>query len=69
MSGVYHHTFRERATYKMIVQPVMVYGMETVPVTSSHVTKLEVTEMNVLMRMRPHGAHLSNYYIWERLPI
>ena len=38
---------------KMIVQPAMVYGMETVPVTSSHVKKLEVTEMK--MGMRPHA--------------
>ena len=32
---------------KMIVQPAMLYGMETVPVTSSHVKKLEVTEMKM----------------------
>ena len=31
--------------HKMSVQPV--YGMETVPVTSSHVEKLEVTEMKM----------------------
>ena len=37
---------------KMIVQPAMLYGMETVPGTSSHVKKLEVTEM---MGMRPHA--------------
>ena len=35
---------------KMIVQPAMMYGMETVPVTSSHVKKLEVTEMKICMR-------------------
>ena len=29
--------------HKMIVQPAMVYGMETVPMTSSHLDKLEVT--------------------------
>ena len=29
--------------HKMIVQPAMLYGMETVLVTSSHVKKLEVT--------------------------
>ena len=33
--------------HKMIVQPAMLYGMETVPVTSSHVKKLEVTEMKM----------------------
>ena len=32
---------------KMIVQPAMLYGMETVPVTSPHVTKLDVTEMKM----------------------
>ena len=43
--------------HKMIVQPTMLYGMETVPVTSSHVKKLEVTEMkiHVHMGMRPHA--------------
>ena len=30
--------------HKMIVQPSMLYGMETVPITSSHVKKLEVKE-------------------------
>ena len=33
--------------HKMIVQPAMLYGMETVPMTSSHVKKLEMTEMNM----------------------
>ncbi len=33
--------------HKMIVQPGMLYGTETVPVTSSHVKKLEVTEMKM----------------------
>ena len=33
--------------HKMIVQPAMLYGMETVPVTSSHVKKLEVAEMKM----------------------
>ena len=44
--------------YKMIVQPAMLYGMETLPVTSSHVKKLEVTEMKMCicqMGMRPHA--------------
>ena len=39
--------------HKMIVQSAMLYWMETVPVTSSHVKKLEVTEMK--MCMRPHA--------------
>ena len=33
--------------HKMIVQPAMLYGMETVPVISSHVKKLKVTEMKM----------------------
>ena len=33
--------------HKTIVQPAMLYVMETVPVTSSHVNKLEVTEMEM----------------------
>ena len=33
--------------HKMIVWPAMLYGMETVPVTSSHVKKLQVTEMKM----------------------
>ena len=33
--------------HKMIVQPAMLHGMETVPMTSSHVKKLEVTEMKM----------------------
>ena len=31
----------------MIVQPAMLYGMETVQITSSHVKKLEMTEMKM----------------------
>ena len=31
----------------MVVQPALLYGMETVPMTSSHVKKLEVTEMKM----------------------
>ena len=30
--------------HKMIVQSAMLYGMETVPIISSHVKKLEVKE-------------------------
>ena len=43
---------QEQANALMIVQPAMLYGMETVPVTSSQVKKLEVTEIS--MGMRPH---------------
>ena len=38
--------------HKTIVQPAMLYGTEPVPVTSSHVKKLEMTEMK--MGMWPH---------------
>ena len=37
----------KKKIHNMIVQPAMMYGMETVPMTSSHVTKLEVTEMKM----------------------
>ena len=33
--------------HKLIVQPAKLHGMETVPMTSSHVKKLEVTEMKM----------------------
>ena len=38
----YHHIVKGQI-HKTIVQPAMLYGMETVPMTSSHVNKLEVT--------------------------
>ncbi len=38
--------------HKTIVQPAMLYGTEPVPATSSHVKKLEMTEMK--MGMWPH---------------
>ena len=39
--------------HKMIGQPARLYGMETVPITRSHVKKLQVTEMKT--GMRPHA--------------
>ena len=33
--------------HKMIVQPAMLYGIKTVPMTRSQVKKLEVTEMKM----------------------
>ena len=39
--------------HTMIVQPAMLYRMEIVPVTSTHVMKLDVTEIK--MGMRPHS--------------
>ena len=49
--------------HKMIVQPDMLYGMETGPVTSSHVKKLEVTDMKMGMRQ------VRNDNIRERLKV
>ena len=56
---------------KMIVQPAMLYGMETVPVTSSHVKKLEVTEMKMCRWACGHTLrdHVRNENIKERLKV
>ena len=55
----------------MIVQPAMLYGMETVPVTSSHVKKLEVTEMKMCRWARGHTLrdHVRNENTKERLKV
>ena len=55
----------------MIVRPAMLYGMETVPVTSSHVKKLEVTEMTMCRWACGHTLryHLRNENIKERLEV
>ena len=55
----------------MIVQPVMLYGMEIVPVTSSHVKKLEVTEMKMCRWACGHTLrdHVRNENINERLKV
>ena len=57
--------------HKMIVQPAMLYGMETVPVTSSHVNKLEVTEMKMCRLTCGHTLtdHVRNENIKERLKV
>ena len=57
--------------HNMIVQPVMLYGMETVPVTSSHVKKLEVTEMRMCRWACGHTLrdHVRNDNIKERLKV
>ena len=44
-------------SHKTTVQPAKLYGMETVPMTSSHVNELEVTEMT--MGMRSHTKRPS----------
>ena len=56
---------------KMIVQPAKLYGMEAVPVTSSHVKKLEVTEMKMCSWACGHTLrdHMRNDNIRERLNV
>ena len=57
--------------HKMIVQPSMLYGMEAVPVTSSHVKKLEVPEIKMCRWARGHTLrdHVRNDDIRERLKV
>ena len=57
--------------HKMIVQAAILYGMETVPVTSTHVKKLEVTEMKMCMWACGHTLryHVRNENIRERLKL
>ena len=54
--------------HKMIVQPAMVHGMETVPVTRSHVKKVEVTEMKMCSWACGHTlrGHVRDENIKER---
>ena len=55
----------------MIVQAAMLYGMETVPVTSSHLKKLEMTEMKMCIWACSHTLrdHARNENIKERLKV
>ena len=56
----------------MIVQPAMLYGMETIlPMTSPHVKKLEVTEMRCADGhvATPLRDHVRNDDIRERLKV
>ena len=65
-------TTREGKDTQIIVQPDMLYGMETVPVTtSSHVKKLEVTEMKMCRWACGHTLryHVRNENIKERLKV
>ena len=57
--------------HKTIVQPAMLYGMETVPVTSSHVKKLEVTAMKICRWACVHTIrdHVRNDDIREKLKV
>ncbi len=55
--------------HKVIIQPAMLFGMETVSTTSSHVKKLQVTEMKMCRWARGHTLrdHLRNDDISGRL--
>ena len=57
--------------HKMIVQPAMLYGMETVPVTSSHLKKLEMTETKMCRWACGHTLRdqVRNDDIRERLKV
>ena len=57
--------------HNTIVQPAMLYGMETVPVTSSHVKKLEVTEMKMCRWVCGHtlSYHVRNDDITKKLKV
>ena len=57
--------------HNMIVQSAMLHGMETVPVTRSHVKKLEVTEMKMCRWACGHTIrdHVRNDNIRERLEV
>ena len=46
--------------HKMIVQPAMLFGIETVPVISSHVKKLEVPDMKIYVKDSGDGT------TWEK---
>ena len=55
----------------MIVQSAVLYGMETVPVTSSHVKKLEMTEMKMCSWACGHTLqdNVRNENTMERLKV
>ena len=55
--------------HKTIVQPALLYGMETVPMPISHIKKLEVTEMKMCRWACGHTLrdHVRNDDIRDRL--
>ena len=57
--------------HKKIVQPAMLYRMKTVPITSYHGKKLEVTEMKMCRWACGHALrdHVRNENIKERLKV
>ena len=66
----YHHTLREKI-HKLFVQPAMLYGMETVPMTSFHTNNVEVTEMKMCRWAcgQTRIDHVRNDDIRERLKV
>ena len=58
-------------THTVIVQPAMLYGTETRPVTNSHAKKLEVTEMKMCTWACGYTlrVHVRNDNIKERLKV
>ena len=62
MTREYHQPHAKRNIHKVIVQPSVLYGMETILMTRSHVSKLEVTEMKMCRcscghTLREHVRH------------
>ena len=57
--------------HKVIVHPAILCGMETVPMTSSHVKNLEVTEMKICRLVGGHTLRdrVRNDDIRERLKV
>ena len=57
--------------HKMIVQPAMLYRMDIVPMTSSHVKKLEVKEMKMCRWACGHTLinHARNDDIRDRIKV
>ena len=55
----------------MIIQPAMLCGMDPVPMTSSHIKKLEATEMKMCIWVCSHTLrdHVRNVNIRERLKV
>ena len=62
--------------HTVIVQPALLYGLETVPMTGSHVKKMEVTKMKMSRwagghTLRDHTLrdHVRHYNMRERLKV
>ena len=55
----------------MVVQPAMLYAVETLPMTSRHAKKLKVTEMKMLRWSCGHTRkdHVRNDQIQEKLQV